>query len=210
MAAKGGSRYGYHQGMNLWIPRRHGWILSGGVILLLAGPLFFFWQTGRAEPWDAAHLRVQFQSMRYERAGLVFTYRLQNRTRRDARLNANNTRILIRQAAGQPPAGYPGIHWPLEIPAQSARDIEVRLELPLPHAPRDAEQTARVLAHHLPSAPDLDSLLPPLPMTRPPVEGPAPAAPDPDALVAASLASLDGFELRNDALGLRILLPRAW
>jgi hypothetical protein len=196
--------------MNLRIPRRFGWILGGGFVLLLAGPAFFFWQTGRAEPWDSANLRVHFQSMRYERAGLVFTYRVANRTRRPARLTAGDSRILIKQAAGLPPAGYPGIHWPLEIPAQSARDIEVRLELPIPHQPRNAEHTARVLEHHLPEPRDIDSPLAPLPMTRPPVDNPPQTAPDADALVAASLASLDGFELRNDALRLLIVLPRAW
>jgi hypothetical protein len=196
--------------MDVWIPRRYGWILGGGVILLLAGPALFLWQAGRVEPWDAAHLPVHFQSMRYERAGLVFTYRVQNRTRRRARLTAGDSHILIKQAAGQPTAGYPGIHWPLDIPAQSSRNIEVRLELPLPHSLRNSEQTARVLQHHLPAPLDIDSPLAPLPMTRPPVDSPPEAAPDPEALVAASLASLDGFELRNDALGLRIVLPRAW
>ena len=80
-AGGGHAQSGYYQGMNVWTPRRFGWILGGGVVLLLAGPALFFWQTSRAEPWDAAHLRVHFQSMRFERAGLVFTYRVQNRTR---------------------------------------------------------------------------------------------------------------------------------
>jgi hypothetical protein len=189
-----------------------GWILGSAAALLLAGPAAVLWHELRPEPWDPAHLRVRFQAMRYERAGLVFTYRLENLTRRSARLTPDRTTIRIKQAAGQPAAGYPAIQLPLEIDAQSTRDVEVRLELPLPRPSGDAEQTARVLQHHLPGPHDLESPLATLPMTRP--QGSDQSAPpvvaDVEDLVQRSLLVLDGFELVNEASGIRILLPRGW
>jgi hypothetical protein len=189
-----------------------GWILGSAAVLLLAGPAAVLWHELRPEPWDPEHLRVRFQTVRYERAGLVFTYRLENLNRRSARLTPDHTTIRIKQAAGQPTAGYPAIHLPLEIDAQSARDVDVRLELPLPRASADAEQTARVLQHHLPGPHDLESPLAPLPMTRPQASDQAarPVIADVEDLVQRSLLVLDGFELVNEASGIRILLPRGW
>ena len=54
--------------------------------MVLAGPIALVRYWLRPEPWDARHLRVQFESVRYERAGLVFTYCLENRTRRSESL----------------------------------------------------------------------------------------------------------------------------
>jgi hypothetical protein len=193
-------------------PRLMGWILGSAAVLLLAGPAAVLWHELRPVPWDPAHLRVRFQTVRYERAGLVFTYRLENINRRAARLTQDRTTIRIKQAAGQPAAGYPVIHLPLEIEAQSTRDVEVRLELPLPRASADAEQTARVLEHHVPGPHDLESPLAPLPMTRPRAaeHTTPPLVEDVEALVERSLFLLEGFELVNEASGIRILLPRGW
>ena len=117
-----------------------------------------------------------------------------------------------KQDAGQPSAGYPVIHLPLEIAPQSSRDVEVRLELPLPRDPGDAEQTARVLEHHLPGPHDLESPLAALPMTRPQKTEPPPSSllQDVDARVGLSLSLLDGFELVNETSGIRIVFPRGW
>jgi hypothetical protein len=193
-------------------PRRTGWILGSAAILLLAGPAILLWYALQPQPWDAAHLRVLFQTVRYERAGLVFTYRLENRTRRSARLTSDQTTIRVKQAPDQPAAGYPVIHLPLEIAPQSSSEVEVRLELPLPRDRSDAEQTARVLEHHLPGPHDLESPLAPLPMTRPQQPEPPPSSPlqDVDARVGLSLSLLDGFELINETSGLRIIFPRGW
>ena len=193
-------------------PRLMGWILGSAAVVLLAGPVALLWHELRPAPWDPAQLRVRFQTMRYERAGLVFTYRLENLTRRSARLTQDRTTIRIKQAAGQPTAGYPAIRLPLEIGARSTRDVEVRLELPLPRASADAEQTARVLEHHLPGPHDLESPLAQLPITRPRVsEQPAPkVVEDVEAMVERSLFLLEGFELVNEASGIHLVLPRGW
>jgi len=150
--------------------------------------------------------------MRYEQAGLVFTYRLENRTHRSAYLTSDNTTIRVKQTADQAAAGYPVIQLPLEIDAQSSRDVEVRLELPLPRMAADAEQTARVLEHHLPDPHDLESPLSALPMTPPPTSEAvaSPPVPDVDARVEQSLSLLEGFELVNQKSGIRITFPRGW
>jgi hypothetical protein len=193
-------------------PHLMGWILGSAAALLLAAPAAVLWHELRPEPWDPAHLRVRFQTVRYERAGLVFTYQLENLTRRSARLTPDGTTIRLKQAAGQPAAGYPAIDLPLEINAQSTHDVEVRLELPLPRIPADAEQTARVLQHHLPGPHDLESPLAPLPMTRPQAsdQSARPLVASVEEMVRRSLLVLDGFELVNEASGVRILLPRGW
>src|SRR5260370_6426876 len=106
-------------------PRLIGWILGSAAVLLLAGPAAVLWHELRPAPWDSAHLRVRFQTVRYERAGLVFTYRLENLNRRSTRLTQDRTTIRIKQASGQPAAGYPVIRLPLDIEAQSTRDVAV-------------------------------------------------------------------------------------
>jgi hypothetical protein len=195
--------------------RKLGWVLAGAIVVL-AAPSALLWHTLQPDPWDAAHVRVRFQSVRYERAGLVFRYQVENRTRRSERFLPDAARIRVVQAANQPVAGYPVIQLPLEFAPHATRQVEVRLELPLPHTEADdrrksEEQTARVLQHKLPGPHDLESPLAALPMTRPPAP-PQPDGPvkDIETIYQEALSIVDGFELVNDAGGIRIVFPRGW
>jgi hypothetical protein len=164
-------------------------------------------------PLDAQHLRVHFESVRYERAGLVFTYVLDNRTRRSARLLANRTTLRAKQQEG-PLVGYPVMNLPLDIEAHESRRVEVRLELATPGAQmtarQSADQTERVLRHQLPDTTVVDSPLSPLPMSKLPAAPEPPPLPSPDALLANALTALDGFELVDESHGIRIVFPRGW
>ena len=70
------------------------------VAVVLAAPVAILRPALQPAPLDAQHLRVHFQSVRYERAGLVFTYILDNRTRRSARLLQKGTTLRARQHEG--------------------------------------------------------------------------------------------------------------
>jgi len=192
------------------------WAIAAGLAVVLAGPVTLLWHALTPEPWDTQHLRVRFESVRYDRAALVFTYLLENRTGRSAHLQPNLTTIKLMQAADRAAAGVPVIELPLDIDAYSTRPVEVRLELPLPRSAADErrkseEQTRRVLQHRLPGPHDLESPLAELPMSR----GPAPPAVadvvrDLESLFTESLSIVDGFELSNPAKGIRIVFPRGW
>lgn len=182
--------------------------------IVLAGPAALVWNELRPQPWDWRTLGVRFESARYETAALVFTYRIENRTRRSVRLLPEVTRILVRQPADRPPLGYPALQLPLELTARSAQRIEVRLELPSrPLASLGSElseeQTRQVLQYALPDASDRNPRVPPLPMRDlPPKSAPEPVSPE--ALLNATLEDLNGFELVNESKGLHIVLPRGW
>src|SRR4051812_44350690 len=162
--------------------------LGVALAVVLAGPVSMLRVALRPEPFDAQHLRVSFESVRYERAGLVFTYLLQNRTRRSARLLPTLTRLRAMQDAG-PVVGYPVMHLPLEIEAHESRKVEVRLELAMPNermTPRQsADQTASVLQHKLPDPAVVDSPLAPLPMTK------LPEPPEPPKVQSADTLLVD-------------------
>jgi hypothetical protein len=197
-------------------PRWIGGAIAAAVLVVLAGPAALLWHTLTPEPWDAQHLRARFESVRYERAGLVFRYQLENRTGRSARLLANLTTIKLMQPNDQAAAGTPVINLPLDIEAHSTRPVEVRLELPLPRSEaeerrKSEEQTRRVLQHKLPGPHDLESPLAEIPMSRPPAPPPIPdVVRDLETLFTDSLRILDGFELNNPAKGIRIVFPRGW
>jgi hypothetical protein len=189
--------------------------LAIAAVLLVAAPIALVWHWMRRELWDARHLLVQFESVRYERAALVFTYRLENRTRRSARLLPGHTTIRVVQPAGGPVLGYPVIRLPFDIEAHATQHVELRLELASPRAailtPRQSEdQTAQVLRHKLPDPSDLESPLSPLPVSKTqtaPAESPLGSV---DDLLANTLASLNGFEIEDAGRRIRIVFPRAW
>jgi hypothetical protein len=87
-----------------WIPVA----LALGYALVLLGPGALLWSYLRPEPWTVRTLRVRFESVRYERAALVFTYLLENRTRRSARLLPDRTSISLVEPADGPIIGYTG------------------------------------------------------------------------------------------------------
>jgi hypothetical protein len=192
--------------------RRSWWIgVSLGVELtiVLAGPAALVWNELRPEPWDFRTLKVRFESARYEAAALVFTYRIENRTRRSVRLLPDVTRILVRQPADRPPLGYPALDLPIELTARSAQRIEVRLELPgrpltSVGAELSEEQARRILQYAPRDASDADPAVPPLPMRDLP---PEPASPE---LLEATIEDLNGFELVNESKGVHLVLPRGW
>jgi hypothetical protein len=192
------------------------WLAVGlgvAVAVVLAGPVAILRPALRPVPLDAQHLRVRFESVRYERAGLVFTYLLENRTRRSARLLPQGSTLRARQREG-PVVGYPVIKLPLDIEAHVSQRVEVRLELAVPGvqmtARQSADQTDRVLQHQLPGTGSIDSPLSPLPMSKLPA-GPEPAQlPAEDVLLANALTSLQGFELVDEDHGIHIVFPRGW
>jgi hypothetical protein len=183
--------------------------------VVLGAPVALMRTALRPVPLDAHNLRVHFQSVRYERAGLVFTYLLVNPTRRTASLSPAQTTLRARQQDG-PAVGYPVMKFPLTIQAHESRLVEVRLELALPREPmtprEEADQTARVLQHQLPDTAVVDSPLSPIPMTKlPPAPAPAPLPPTPpDLLLAHALVALEGFDLVDEIHEIHIVFPRGW
>lgn len=201
-----------------WTRVATGVALGAALAAVLAAPVALLRTALRPEPWDARHLRVHFESVRYERAGLVFTYLLENRTRRSARFLPKGTTLRAMQQQNEPPVGYPVMRLPLDIEAHESRRVDVRLELALPReqltAQESADQTARVLQNKLPDTAVVDSPLSPLPMSKLPVppDPPQPEKPPSpsDSLLARALTALDGFELVDASHGIRIVFPRGW
>ena len=174
--------------------------LAIAVVLLVAAPIALAWHWTRPEPWDARHLRVQFESVRYERAALVFTYRLENRTRRSARLLPDRTTIRMIQPGGEPVLGYPVVRLPLDIEAHATQHVELRLELASQGGAALLtrhwdDQATGVLRHKLPAA------------QAAPAEPSFASAED---LLASILTKMNGFEIEDAGRGIRIVFPRAW
>jgi hypothetical protein len=187
--------------------------LGAALALVLVAPVAILRPVLRPVPLDERHVRVHFESMRYERAGLVFTYVLENRTRRAARLVATQTTLRARQQEG-PMVGYPVMRLPLDIQPHGLRRVEVRLELALPReqmTPEEsADQTARVLQHRLPDPAVVDSPLSPLPMAKLPPGPEGPKMPSPESLLAYTLTALEGFDLVDERHDIHIVFPRGW
>jgi hypothetical protein len=187
--------------------------LGVAVAVVLVAPVAVLRSTLRPEPWDAQHLRVHFESVRYERAGLVFTYLIENRTRRSARFLPDRSTLRARQQEG-PVVGYPVMNLPLDIEAHESRRVEVRLELAVPRerlTPRQsADQTARVLQNQVPDTSVVDSPLSPLPMAPLPPPPDPPKPPSAESLLANALTALEGFELVDVSHGITIVFPRGW
>ena len=188
--------------------------LALGSALVLLGPGALLWSYLRPEPWNARTLRVRFEAVRYERAALVFTYLLENRTRRSARLLPDRTSIRLVQPEDGPTIGYPAMRLPLDIEGRSTQHVELRLELASPRGPAlspllSEEQTARVLQHKITGGSDREPPVSPLPMrgrAAPRSEVKEPAEP----VFENPLNYLNGFELVNESKGLRIVFPRGW
>src|SRR5580698_6330655 len=88
-------------------------VLSAACLCVAALPALLLWNMVRPAPWDARTLRVRFESVRYEGAGLVFTYFVENRAWRSLRLVPGQTELRLVQPTGQPPAGFPSFPMPL-------------------------------------------------------------------------------------------------
>jgi hypothetical protein len=195
--------------------RRSPWIglgLAVGTAVVLAGPALLVWSHLRPQPWNEWNLRARFQSARYEGWALVFTYKIENRTRRSAHLAAGATHLRVRQAKDGPPAGYAFVHLPIELHPRSSHTVEIRLDLPAQGAKgwmaAAEEQTRRVFRNDAQASPGEPS--PPLPMRDPPKQPQPREMPSVETAVAKALATLEGFELVNDRHGVRLVLPRGW
>ena len=151
----------------------------------------------------------------YQRAALVFTYRLENRTRRSARLLPDQTTIRVIQPGGEPVLGYPVVRLPLDIEAHETQHVEVRLELATPRAamltPRQSEdQTAQVLRNQA-SGHDgagFAALAPAHVQSAGRALRPAPRLSGQS--VGQHSNQLNGFEIEDASRGIRIVFPRAW
>jgi hypothetical protein len=167
-------------------------------------------------PWDARTLRVRFESVRYEAAGLVFTYSVENRAWRSLRLVPEQTEVHLVQAAGEPPAGFPSFPMPLLLEGHRSQRVELRMELSAAPTPSyrqrlSDENTRRVLEQAVPGISPDDAPGSPLPLPRPTATAQPPAeVPEPDHLIEDALRNLDGFELVNPNKGVRLLFPRGW
>jgi hypothetical protein len=165
--------------------------LAAACLAVAALPALMLWNAVRPAPWDSHALRIHFESVRYEAAGLIFTYSVENRVWRSLRLLPEQTEIRLLPVEGQAPAGYPSFP-PLLLEGHSTGRVELRMELP-------ADQ-ARFFER-------------PLAAVTPP-SGATPLAPvdlrRPDDWIEASLRSLAGFELVNPSRGVRLTFPRGW
>lgn len=187
--------------------------LAAGFLVVLAPPLLLFWSAIQPEPWNDATLRIRFQSVRYEAGGLVFRYNVQNLTRRSARFYPESTQIRALQPSDRPPVGYANVHLPLELPAESSQDVDIRLELPatrLTLREDSDEQTKMVLQHKPPgSLPENDAPVSPLPMRGKIARNESQPA-QPAFSFEDSLTDLQGFELTVPNKDVRLVFPRGW
>ncbi len=117
-----------------------GWLglgLAAGVVAVLAGPAWLVWNAVRPEPFTPRTLRARFQSARFEAAALIFTYQIENRTRRSAYLSVDATRIMVRQPKDRPVVGEAWVQLPFELEPHSIQVLEVRLGLPVHGGPAE-------------------------------------------------------------------------
>jgi hypothetical protein len=199
--------------------RRTGWIggaLAVGFAVVLAPPMLLFWNAIQPEPWNSNMLKIRFQNVRFEAGGLVFRYSVQNLTHHTARFLPDATQVRALQPADRPPVGYANIKLPLELPAESVQQVELRLELPgnrlsMRREQSDDEQTKMVLQHQPPgSPPATDSPLSPLPMRGKIAANENQRPAQPNFSFEDSLSDLQGFELADPARGIKLVFPRGW
>jgi len=197
---------------------RRWWIgfgLAAGLAAVLAGPVWLIWTMLQPPQWDSATLRIRFESVRYERAGLTFTYQVENRTGHRAYFRPERTQLRAVQDNSLPVAGYPNMRLPLELPAHSRQEVEIRLEVP---TPRDfsgitSGQTGRIFSKSL-NPSDLETPGSTLPMLglmpSPQKTQQIRSAEDSIRSVENSLRTVDGFELVDVVNNVRIHFPRGW
>jgi hypothetical protein len=174
-------------------------------LIVAMPPVLLVWNVLRPAPWDARTLRVRFESVRYEAAGLVFTYSVENLSWRSLRLLPDHMEVRPVQSSEQSPVGFPDLPAPALLEGHSSQRLELRMELPaMPQAAYRLEPAVPGIS----AADDPESLLPhpPPPRLKPEQE----EAPDLNRLVEDVLRNLDGFELIDSAKDLRLFFPRGW
>jgi hypothetical protein len=171
--------------------------LTLGFVAVLAGPSWLAWSALRTRPWDARTLKVKFDSVRFERAGLVFTYVVENRTWRDAYFRPEDYEIKPVQEPDVPLAGYVSSSMPIEFPSHAEQRMEIRMEMVNPFS-ASASAGRNLPPESAPPRQALQNLL-----TEAERAAPAQFAQD-------SLRYLDGFELVVRSRGVHLRFPRGW
>jgi hypothetical protein len=201
--------------MAKYLARNRWAILAVACLGVAVLPATLLWNAVRPRPWDERTLRVHFESVRYEAAGLVFTYSVENRAWRPLRLVPNETEIRLLTASDHIPAGYPNFA-PFFLEGHSTQRVELRIELPgdPPQSAREwrsDENTRSVLQQSVPGITADDPAGPPLPLAGSLAASALPAEiPEPEEVIEDALRDLDGFELVNATKGVRLLFPRGW
>jgi hypothetical protein len=177
--------------------------------------VLLFWSAIQPEPWDSNTLKVRFLSFQYEAGGLVFRYSVQNLTHRTARFLSDSTQIRALQPADRPPVGYANLKLPLELPAESVKEVDLRLELPGTRLSmwreQSDEQTRMVLQQKPPGTPpDTDVPVSPLPMRGKIAANEKQPPAQPTFSFEDSLSDLQGFELTESSRGVHLVFPRGW
>lgn len=173
--------------------------------MVAALPAWLAWSVVRPAPWDSRTLRVRFESVRYEGAGLIFTYSIENRVWRSLRLLPDQTEIQPVAAAGQFPPGHPTFRVPLFLEGHSTERLELKMELP----GEPTSQLGYAIPEPQPGIPSSGAA------TRPPRPAPAAALPAPQPVgledwIDDVLRNLNGFELVNPSKDVRLTFPRGW
>ena len=198
--------------------RRTGWIgaaLALGFVVVLTPPLILFWNAIQPDPWDAHTIKIRYQAVRYEAGGLVFRYAVQNLTHRTARFFPDSTQIRALQSSDRPPVGYPNLRLPLELPADSVQQVEIRLELPgtrMSMLQEQSDEQTKMVLQHKPAGtpPDNDAPVSPLPMRGKIAANEKQPPPQPTFSFDDSLSDLQGFELSDTVKGVKLVFPRGW
>jgi hypothetical protein len=187
-----------------------------GCLAVAALPSMLVWNTVRPRPWDSHTLSVRFESVRYEAAGLVFTYAVENRAWRSLRLIPEQTEVRLVPAAEQIPAGFPNLPTVLLLEGHTTQHIELRMELPAePTANQplsgeiSGENGKRVLQQFFAGITAGNGLAA-LPPGSPAAAAMPMEIPQPDTLIEDTLRDVDGFRLVNPAKGVNLLFPRGW
>jgi hypothetical protein len=190
-------------------------LLGAGSLAVAALPAMLLWNAVRPAPWDAHTLRVRFESVRYEGAGLVFTYSVENRAWRSLRLIPDQTEIRPVAAGAKIPMGYPNLPAALLLEGHSTQRVELRMELPADPTPSGRrglsdENTRSVLKEPVPGITPEDVPGSPLPLRGSLATARPPETPGPDQAVDDALQNLGGLEMVNSTKGVRLLFPRGW
>ncbi len=161
--------------------------LAAGWLVVLAGPAWLLWDAIRPEPWNAQTLVVKFESVRYDEAGLVFRYTVENRTSRLLRFLPGQADLRVLQKPDVPEAGRPSVRLPLSLEPRSENVVEVRLEIRMP---RQTPGSSRSLGQDW--------------------VGVSAGTSAGERFEPNPLDNIDGFELTEQRSGARIVFPRVW
>ena len=169
--------------------------IAASVLAVTIPPAWLAWSVVRPAPWDSHTLRVRFESVRYEGAGLTFTYSVQNRVWRKLQLLPDQMDIQA-VAAGRLPPGHAAVRAPLILEGHSTERVEVRMELPM----KPMGALAITPADRVPEAAGGCG------GATPPTAQPAVL----ENWIDDVLRNLNGFELIDGGRNVHLRFPRGW